>query len=176
MKMNEIFTESAYNDGVRDGRRGRVDPRASSKYGPQAGDYQAGYSAGEKQAKADGEKKQADYDKKRAPFQAMTDDELVQRRDQVLARRREIEQDVKRRSMPGGATANSPAEIKAEYKQLASEFQMIALELQSRDLPVNETTSAGAVAAVAMPMGGMQKRPNPSVFPNKTRKSKKDKK
>lgn len=41
---------------------------------------------------------------------------------------------------------------------------------------IQETTSAGAVAAVATPVGGMQKRPNPSVFPTKTRKAKKSKK
>lgn len=38
---------------------------------------------------------------------------------------------------------------------------------------INETTSAGAIATVAQPMGKMIKRPNPSVFPKK-KKSKKD--
>jgi hypothetical protein len=32
---------------------------------------------------------------------------------------------------------------------------------------ITETTSAGAVASVAMPLGKMVKRPNPSVFPKK---------
>lgn len=32
---------------------------------------------------------------------------------------------------------------------------------------ITETTSAGAVATVAMPLGKTIKRPNPSVFPNK---------
>jgi hypothetical protein len=36
---------------------------------------------------------------------------------------------------------------------------------------ITETTSAGAVATVAMPIGGMRKRPNPSVFPNKKKKT-----
>ena len=35
---------------------------------------------------------------------------------------------------------------------------------------INETTSAGAVATVAMPLGKMQKRPNPSVFSIKKKK------
>ena len=38
---------------------------------------------------------------------------------------------------------------------------------------ITETTSGG-IAIVAQPMGGMQKRPNPSVFA-KTKKSKKKK-
>jgi hypothetical protein len=40
---------------------------------------------------------------------------------------------------------------------------------------VTETTSAGAIASVAQPMGAMIKRPDPSVFPKK-KKSKKAKK
>ena len=40
---------------------------------------------------------------------------------------------------------------------------------------ITETTSAGAVATVAVPLGGMQKRPNPSVFSmKKKKKAKKD--
>lgn len=39
---------------------------------------------------------------------------------------------------------------------------------------INETTSAGAIATVAQPLG-MIKRPNPSVFPTTTRKPKKKK-
>ena len=37
---------------------------------------------------------------------------------------------------------------------------------------ITETTSAGAVATVAVPLGGMQKRPNPSVFSMKKKKKK----
>lgn len=40
---------------------------------------------------------------------------------------------------------------------------------------ISETTSAGAVAAVAMPMGKVIKRPNPSVFPKKKKKAKEGK-
>ena len=32
---------------------------------------------------------------------------------------------------------------------------------------ITETTSAGGIAVVATPLGGMKKRPNPSVFPKK---------
>jgi len=35
---------------------------------------------------------------------------------------------------------------------------------------ISETTSAGAIATVATPVGGMQKRPNPSVFSKKKKK------
>tara|TARA_B100001287_G_C22644762_1_gene512094 strand:+ start:1195 stop:1362 length:168 start_codon:yes stop_codon:yes gene_type:complete len=41
---------------------------------------------------------------------------------------------------------------------------------------ITETTSSGAVATVAVPLGGMQKRPNPSVFSIKKKKKKKAKK
>ena len=41
---------------------------------------------------------------------------------------------------------------------------------------ITETTSAGAIATVAKPMGKMIKRPNPSVFPKKKKKSVKKKK
>ena len=36
---------------------------------------------------------------------------------------------------------------------------------------ITETTSAGAIATVAQPMGKMIKRPNPSVFPKKKKKT-----
>lgn len=35
-----------------------------------------------------------------------------------------------------------------------------------RDI-INETTSSGGIATVAQPMGKMQRRPNPSVYPKK---------
>ena len=41
---------------------------------------------------------------------------------------------------------------------------------------IQETTSAGGIATVAAPLGGMQKRPNASVFANTTPKKKKKKK
>ena len=37
---------------------------------------------------------------------------------------------------------------------------------------ISETTSAGGVATVVQPLGGMIKRPNPSVFPKKKKKLK----
>jgi len=37
---------------------------------------------------------------------------------------------------------------------------------------ITETTSAGGVATVVQPLGGMIKRPNPSVFPKKKKKLK----
>lgn len=40
---------------------------------------------------------------------------------------------------------------------------------------IQETTSAGGIATVAAPLGGMQKRPNASVFANTTPKKKKKK-
>ena len=40
---------------------------------------------------------------------------------------------------------------------------------------IQETTSAGGIATVASPLGGMQKRPNASVFANTTPKKKKKK-
>jgi hypothetical protein len=40
---------------------------------------------------------------------------------------------------------------------------------------IQETTSAGGIATVAVPLGGMQKRPNASVFANTTPKKKKKK-
>jgi hypothetical protein len=40
---------------------------------------------------------------------------------------------------------------------------------------IQETTSAGGIATVAVPLGGMQKRPNASVFTNTTPKKKKKK-
>lgn len=36
---------------------------------------------------------------------------------------------------------------------------------------LSETTSAGAIATVAQPLGKMIKRPNPSVFPKKKKKT-----
>lgn len=36
---------------------------------------------------------------------------------------------------------------------------------------ITETTAAGAIATVAMPLGKMIKRPNPSVFPKKKKKT-----
>ena len=36
---------------------------------------------------------------------------------------------------------------------------------------ITETTSAGAIATVAQPLGKMIKRPNPSVFPKKKKKT-----
>ena len=159
MKMNEIINEGAYEQGLSDGKRGRVDPRASSKYGPQAGDYHAGYFAGEKQAKADNEKKQSAHVKAQEPFQAMSDEDLQARMTEIEARREDIRNQ-----------RTYSAEDKAEYSALATEYQMIATQQTIRASTVKETTSAGAVAAVASPMGGMRKRPNPSIFPTSTKK------
>jgi len=36
---------------------------------------------------------------------------------------------------------------------------------------LSETTSAGAIATVAQPLGKIVKRPNPSVFPKKKKKA-----
>ena len=36
---------------------------------------------------------------------------------------------------------------------------------------IQETTSAGGIATVAVPLGGMRKRPNPSVFAKKKKKT-----
>lgn len=39
---------------------------------------------------------------------------------------------------------------------------------------INETTSAGAIATVAQPLGSVIKRPNPSIYKSKKKKSKKE--
>ena len=72
-------------------------------------------------------------------------------------------------------TGNAPATVNSVFVR----DDGVSVQLPKRDgaddtsvYALAETTSAGAVAVVAKPMG-MTKRPNPSVFPSKTRKNKK---
>ena len=45
-------------------------------------------------------------------------------------------------------------------------FKQINTNMTINDI-INETTSAGGIATVVAPLGGMIKRPNPSIYKSK---------
>ena len=45
---SKTVKEGAYQDGISDGKRGQANPRASSIYGPDSGEYARGYREGQK--------------------------------------------------------------------------------------------------------------------------------
>lgn len=51
-------------------------------------------------------------------------------------------------------------------------FKQINTNMTINDI-INETTSAGGIATVVAPLGGMIKRPNPSIYKSKKKKAKK---
>jgi hypothetical protein len=77
MKMKDlIVVESAYEDGINDGKRGHRNPRASSIYGPSSDHYEKGYQHGVVLGKKEGEKNARRYDEWLKPFLHLSNKEL----------------------------------------------------------------------------------------------------
>jgi hypothetical protein len=151
-QQTEVNVNSdAYRAGFRDGSQyyPTPDPRASSKYGPGASDYNAGYTAGlahEKQAKSD---RVAAYHAKLAPYIKMTPAQLDAAEQDALDGRKEIQQAADKNKIT--------PEMKVRYRELNDVLQDIhqaRFQLQQGVQEGKLAKAAGAAAVVAAMMAG----------------------
>jgi hypothetical protein len=78
MKIKDVITEGAYEDGVRDGINDRVNPRASSIYGPESEDYRQGFLVGLKKGEEERQGRVAQSQADAAEYENMSTEELEQ--------------------------------------------------------------------------------------------------
>ena len=78
MKIKDVITEGAYDDGVNDGIRGEPNRRASSIYGPSTGEYDRGYAVGLKKGEEQRQARIAQARADEAPYEKMSTEELEQ--------------------------------------------------------------------------------------------------
>lgn len=137
---NESVNEGAYEDGLAAGRSGRSNPRASSIYGPETGEYSRGVADGEKAEKADRAQRNQAYADEKAPVEAMSDDELGNHVADILQRMDHI------RDIAG--TKEYTSDHRAEFKELNRTFQLAAQVLSARGMDWREFREAVTEQAV----------------------------
>ena len=85
-ESQENVKEGAYEDGVSDGIRGEPNRRASSIYGPSTGEYDRGYQVGLQKGKEQQQARLAQVQQDSAPYEKMSDEELIQLRKDIQQR------------------------------------------------------------------------------------------
>ena len=86
---SKTVKEGAYEDGVSDGMRGQVNRRASSIYGPSAGEYDKGYAVGVQKGKEQQQARVSQAQQDSQPYEQMSDEELIQLRKDIQQRTQE---------------------------------------------------------------------------------------
>lgn len=167
MKMHEItesnnrLSEGAYEAGFSDGKRGKQDPRASSKYGPDMDKYDQGYSAGRKEAeKEKSQSKPSAAASAGAKFseklKTLDDNEL-----KALSKKYDAKVDELVRQAQSARDGASREQAKKEYQDVSYKAQLIGHQLAQRGLGESASagaTSAGAVASIANPPSKKKKK------------------
>jgi len=141
---SEDLVEGAYEEGVRDGKNNRSNPRASGIYGPTVGDYTRGFNDGKKIAEKEQKERIDTHTNKLAPYLKMSVDMLQTKKAEIEKRRNQIgntAQELRgddyspRRLTPEQKLVSDKA--KAEYASLTGELHIIDDAL--RHLRKNET-------------------------------------
>lgn len=161
MRIDEVISEGAYEAGFSDGKRGKQDPRASSKYGPDMDKYDQGYSAGRKEAeKAKSHEKPSAAASAGAKFseklKSLGDKEL-----KALSQKYDAKIDELVRQAQSARNSTEREQAKKEYQDVSYKAQLIGHQLAQRGLGESASagaTSAGAVASVANPPKGKKKK------------------
>jgi len=130
--------EGAYEDGVNDGIRGEANPRASSIYGPESGEYSRGYKDGLVKGKEQQQANVSAYQAKLAPYKEIPTDKLKQMLRDIRKRSDEIQaifNKYKGASLFGGDAPPNTEELRAEGKKNNEAWQAIHQELFQRGVP-----------------------------------------
>lgn len=162
--FNVGMTESrAYDDGVADGSRGKKNPRASSIYGPNTNEYEAGFAKGTTQP---GQSATKTKPTTTAPANA---EQLLQDLTRKITAQKDVDTKTKvqmRRDGKYGLDDWRSTEMNALLKQYRSLVDAMNNESVTENASAG-ATSAGAVAAVANPQR------NERAKKNKTKESQK---
>ena len=135
---SKVVKEGAYEDGVRDGIRGEANPRASSIYGPESGEYSRGYEDGLVKGKDQAQANIDSYNAKLAPYKEIPTDELKQMLRDIRKRSDEIQAIYDKYRGASRFSDSAPPnneELRAEGKKNNEAWQAIHQELFQRGVP-----------------------------------------
>lgn len=143
-ESQENVKEGAYEDGVSDGIRGTPNRRASSIYGPSTGEYDRGYQVGLQKGKEQQQARLAQAQQDSAPYEKMSDEELIQLRKDIQQRsteRQKIYSKLRGADFSFDPKRHLPAndaELKAQHAKDNKAWHIINQVLQQRGVNINK--------------------------------------